>query len=287
MEALGTSAREVMSNEGREVGSGVERSVVQNVLGKVDVDVGIAGNRVIGTDGRVGDKDDKVVGSGRSDASTAGGTMMGQEASGAGGKESEVIDDYSKEGGEGDGVCSEVNEAYINRMLEDEYELMNDDGTEYMRWEGGEDNESDIDSPYVRYEGEISDADINKMVDSMKVDGSGEVDDDDINRMIDNMQVEDGDDQRSGRDTSTGGQCGAEGSRGRGDQRGADGSGGSSSARVSTTRNPRRARANAEGGIRKLSLCKGQNRRVQTLTRWTVESRSRMIAALKHSHGVT
>ena len=214
---------------------------------------------------------------------------MGQEASGAGGRESEVIDDYSKEGGEGDGVCSEVNEAYINRMLEDEYELMNDDGTEYMRWEGGEDNESDIDSPYVRYEGEISDADINKMVDSMKVDGSGEVDDDDINRMIDNMQAENDDDQRSGRDTSTGGQCGAEGSRARrrGNQRGADGSGGSSSARVSTTRNPRRARANAEGGIRKLSLCKGQHRRVQTLTRWTVESRSRMIAALKHSHGVT
>ena len=78
----GTSAREVMGNEGREVGSGVERSVVQNALGKVDVDVGIAGNRVIGTDGRVGDKDDKVVGSGRSDASTADGTMMGQEASG-------------------------------------------------------------------------------------------------------------------------------------------------------------------------------------------------------------
>ena len=41
---------------------------MQNALGKVDVDVGIAGNRVIGTDGRVGDKDDKVVGSGRSDA---------------------------------------------------------------------------------------------------------------------------------------------------------------------------------------------------------------------------
>ena len=58
-----------------------------------------------------------------------------------------------------------------------------------MRWEGGEDNESDIDSPYVRYEGEISDADINKMVDGMQVDGSGEVDDDDINRMIDSMQV--------------------------------------------------------------------------------------------------
>ena len=88
----------------------------------------------------------------------------------------------------------------------------------------------------------------------MKVDGSGEVDDDDINRMIDNVQVEVGDDQRSGRDASTGGQCGAEGSRGRGDQRGADGSGGSSSARVSTTRNPRRVRADAEGGIRKLSF---------------------------------
>ena len=56
--------------------------VVQNVLGKVGVDVGIAGNRVIGTDGRVGDKDDKVVGSGKSNTSTAGGTMMGQDACG-------------------------------------------------------------------------------------------------------------------------------------------------------------------------------------------------------------
>ena len=134
---------------------------------------------------------------------------------------------------------------------------------------GGEDNESDIDSPYARYEGEVSDADINKMVDSMQVDGSGEVDDDDINRMIDSVQVED-----------SGDQC-------RGDQSGAGGSGGSSSARESTTRSPRRARAKAENGIRKSSLCKGQHRRVQTLTRWTAESRSRMIAALKHSHGVT
>ena len=134
---------------------------------------------------------------------------------------------------------------------------------------------TDIDNPYVRYEGEIRDADINRMVDSMQVGGSSEVDDDDIDRMIDSMQVDGGGNQSSGRETSPGGQRGAGGSRG------------SSSERASAIHNPIKARARAKGNVKKESTCRGQHRRVQTLMRWTVESRNKMIAALKHSHGVT
>ena len=112
---------------------------------------------------------------------------------------------------------------------------------------------------------------------SMQVDGSGEVDDDDINRMIDSMQVEDGvgDDQSSGRDTSPGGQCDVGGSRGSGSER------------AGANHNLTKVKARAKGNATKRSICRGQHRRVQTLTRWTVESRNKMIAALKHSHGVT
>ena len=58
-----------------------------------------------------------------------------------------------------------------------------------MRWEGGEHNEDDIDNLYVRYEGEISDADKYRMVDRIQAGDSSGVDDDDINRIIDSMQV--------------------------------------------------------------------------------------------------
>ena len=58
--------------------------------------------------------------------------MTGHRASGASGKESEAIDGDRDDGGDDEGVRGLVNEAYINRMLEDEYELMNDDSSDYI-----------------------------------------------------------------------------------------------------------------------------------------------------------
>ena len=98
----------------------------------------------------------------------------------------------------------------------------------------------------------------------------------DISRTIDSMQVADGGNQSSGRETNPGGQCGAGRSRGSGSER------------AGASHNPIKMKARAKGNAtNKGSICRGQHRRVQTLTRWTVESRNKMIAALKHSHGVT
>ena len=259
----------------REVRSGVECSVVQSIIKEVGLDSIVEGGRANSTDSGASGTGGEVAGNDMSDAIATGGIVMGHRASGASDKESEMNTDDRDEGGKGDGARSEVNEEYINRMIEDEYELINDDGSEYVRWEGGDDNGDDIDNRYVRYEGEVSDDDINRMLDSMQAGSSSGLDDADINRMIDSMQVDGGGNRSSGSDTSPGDQCGDGGSE--------EGSSG----RASAIHNKAKEKARAKGNAKKGSICRGQRRRVQTLTRWTVESRNKMIAALKYSHGVT